>query len=903
MVDFNKIAKKWQNRWDKEKIFESKIDSKKKKAYLLEMFPYPSSRLHMGHLRNYSIGDTLARFRRMQGFNILYPMGYDSFGMPAENAAIKNKINPKIWSDNNIKAIMTQQKAMGLSYDWSRMLYSHNPDYYKWNQWFFLKMLEKGLAYKKKSAVNWCPGCTTVLANEQVEQGKCWRCHTEVEQKELEQWYLKITDYADELLEDLKKVDWPNKVKIMQENWIGKSHGASIDFKIVNEDGSDTGKTISTFTTRPDTVYGITCLVFAIEHPMVNELVKGTKYEKNVLNFIKEQRKRSLIERTAEGKEKFGEFMGKYFINPFTNEKFPLYVADYALMEYGTGAVMVVPAHDQRDLEFAIKYNIPIKIVISPTQYELTVDKLKKMNRAFVDEGVLVNSDKFNGMNNLEAIEGISKFAEKKGFGKRTINYKIRDWLISRQRFWGTPIPIVYCEKCGVVPVPEKELPVLLPDPKKAKFTGSGNPLATVESFVNVKCPKCNKKAKRETDTMDTFIDSSWYFMRFTSPKEKNAPVNSKETNYWMPVDQYIGGIEHAILHLLYARFFTKFMRDIKLVNFDEPFSRLMCQGMVIKDGAKMSKSIGNVVDPAEIVGKYGPDTARLFILFAALPEKELDWNDKGVNGAFRFLNRVYNFVNDNKKDISLKKYDYEKLDNKGKRIIAKMHQTIKVITEHIEKFEYSLAIGKIMEYFNHLNKYKEKNKEVFGETVKNLLLMLAPFTPHIAEELWEMIGEKGFISLAAWPKHDKNKIDKEALASEEIIEKVKKDIISVLELTKIKNPSKITLFISEKWKYELFKKVKDKLKKTYNVGEVIKAVMDKEHGKEISSLVPKLVKEPARIPSVILGQEKEFNALNENKDFYKQEFNAEIEVIKAEQSKENKARNALPNKPAILVE
>ena len=811
MTDFNKIARKWQKKWSEKDIFKVDAIPNKKKFYALEMYPYPSSTLHMGHLRNYSIGDCLARFKRMQGFNVLYPMGYDSFGMPAENAAIKNKANPKTWTDNNIKAIMTQQSAMGLSYDWNRMIYSHNPDYYKWNQWLFLKMLEKGLAYKKKCAVNWCPGCKTVLANEQVEQGKCWRCKAEVGQKELEQWYLKITKYADELLEDLKKVDWPNKVKIMQENWIGKSHGALIDFKIVNEDGSDTGKTISTFTTRPDTVYGITCLVFAIEHPLVTELSKDTKYKKKVTDFIKKQRKRSLIDRTAEGKEKYGEFIGKYFINPFTNEKFPLYVADYALMEYGTGAVMVVPAHDQRDFEFALKYDIPIKIVISPTQYELTVDKLKKMKRAFIDQGVLVNSESFNGMNNLEAINDISKFAEKKGFGKRNINYKIRDWLISRQRFWGTPIPIVYCEKCGAVPVPEKELPVILPDPKKAEFTGSGNPLETVKSFVEAKCPKCGEKAKRETDTMDTFIDSSWYFMRFTSPKEKSAPVSSKETNYWMPVDQYIGGIEHAILHLLYARFFTKFMRDIKLINFDEPFARLLCQGMVIKDGAKMSKSFGNVVDPKEIIDNFGPDTARLFILFAASPEKELDWSDKGINGAFRFLKRVQALI--------------EKIDNTkvNDHLLNKIHRTIKSVTENIENFNNNKAVVSLYDYANYLGSLEKVPREAY----ENLLLLMSPFTPHICEELWEKIGNKPFISLTKWPKFDSKKISDKIEKEENLIESTIADIRNVLNLIKIE-PKKVYLYVIPKEK-EIFLEKKAFLEKKMELEVNIYAVNDKD--------------------------------------------------------------------------
>lgn len=902
MVDFNKIAEKWQKKWAENKIFKSKIDNTKKKFYCLEMYPYPSAKLHIGHLRNYSIGDSLARFKRMMGYNVLYPMGYDAFGLPAENAAIKNNVDPAKWTKSNIESIKAQQKAMGLSYDWDRELASLNTNYYKWNQWIFLKLLEKGLAYKKKSAVNWCPDCSTVLANEQVESGKCWRCKTDVEEKELEQWYLKITKYADELLEDIKKMDhWPPKVKTMQENWIGKSHGTEIYFDIIDEKNNKIDQ-ISTFTTRPDTLFGVTYLVLAVEHPKITEWTKGTKYENNVKKFINEVKKKTVIERTAEGKEKNGMFIGKYFINPANGEKCELWVADYALYEYGTGAVMAVPAHDQRDLDFAKKYKLPVKIVINPAEFDLNPEKL---SRAYTQEGTLINSDQFNGSQNKNAIEDISIWLEENKKGKRTINYKLRDWLISRQRFWGTPIPIIYCEKCGTMPVPYENLPVKLPKGNKAKFTGKGNPLETVKEFVNTTCPKCRGKARRETDTMDTFIDSSWYFIRFCSPQFEDGPFKKNETKYWMPVDQYIGGIEHAILHLLYARFFTKALRDLGLTDVNEPFSRLLTQGMVIKDGEKMSKSVGNIVDPADISDKFGPDTARLFILFAALPEKELDWSDKGVLGSFKFLNRVWNLLEENKNQISLKPIDNNSLNSKDKYIISKTHQVIKTITENIDSFKQSLAVGALMELANALIRYQNKNKEVFGFGLKSLIQVLSPFAPHLGEEMWETIGMKGYVSTSKWPEFDENKIDKDAIAAEELIVNTRKDILSVLELTKIKKPKKIKLFISTEWKYELFEIIKKELLITRNVGDIIKKVMQtdlKMYGKEVSKLIPVLLKNSSKIPETIISQQKEIDVLNEALDMLKTEF-GNIKIILADESKETKSKQAQPGKVAILIE
>jgi len=876
MVDFSEIAKKWQKKWEEKEVFKVKEDPKKKKFYCLEMFPYPSNRLHMGHLRNYSIGDALARYKRMKGFNVLYPMGYDAFGLPAENAAIQHGVAPDKWTLSNVETIRQQQKDMGFSYDWSKEVITCKEDYYKWNQWIFLKFYEKGLAYKKKAAVNWCPSCNTVLANEQVEDGKCWRCHNEVTETFLEQWFFRITDYAEELLNDIEKLEhWPERVKTMQKNWIGKSYGVEIFFKLKGE-----SKTLPTFTTRPDTVYSVTFIVIAPEHPLVMDLVKGTKYEKETLETIKKIRQQTKAERTtAEGKDKLGCFLGRYAVNPVNNEELPVYLANFVLMDYGTGIVMA-DAHDQRDFEFAKKYGISLKFVISADGKPTNASKAEK---AFTDDGILFNSGKFSGMKNREAIEPVSQWMEKEKLGKRTVNFKIRDWLISRQRYWGTPIPMVNCKKCGLVPVPYENLPVKLPPAGKCSFTGKGNPLETCREFVQTKCPKCHEKAERDTDTMDTFVDSSWYFLRYGSPKYEKAPFDKEAAEYWMPVDQYIGGIEHAILHLLYARFFTKALRDLGLATVDEPFARLLTQGMVIKDGAKMSKSLGNVVDPADISVKYGPDTARLFILFAALPEKELDWSDKGVNGSFRFLNRVYNLVNENLSHISLKHYDWHELDGKDKYVLSKMHLTIKNVTEHIEKFEFSLAIGKIMEYVDVLQKYKGVSKDVFGEAIKNLTLLMLPFTPHSSEELWHMIKGDGFASLHEWPAYDEGKIDRRAEAVEMLAEQTRRDIIEILRLAKIENPKKITLFIAEKWKYDFMEKLKEEMKNTRNLSELIKFLMStdlKIYGNEITKLVQKLLGDETKIPPIVLTQDTEFHALNSASKNYEKELKCSVEAL-----------------------
>ncbi len=889
-MDFKKIEKKWQARWEKKRIFRVK-EGKKKKLYILEMLPYPSSSgLHMGHIRNYSIGDCFARFKRMQGFNVLYPMGYDAFGLPAENAAIKSRTHPKKYTERAIAGIRKNQKALGLSYDWTREIATCYPEYYKWNQWIFLRMLKKGLAYKREAPVNWCPRCETVLANEQVENGRCWRCESRVEIRNLEQWFFRITKYADRLLKGLDKIDWPGNVKKMQENWIGRSEGTRIDFKI-----KDTDKTFSVFTTRPDTYFGITFMVYAPEHPDVMELVKGTKYEKGVREFINRVLLKEKFERTSEETEKEGMFIGRYAVNPITKKKIPIYIANFVLLEYGTGAIIGVPAHDQRDFMFARKYKIPIRVVIQPPFHKLDP---KEMTRAYVERGKLDNSGKFNGMDNIEAIDEITKFLEKGGVGKATVEYKLRDWLISRQRYWGTPIPIVYCKKCGIVPVPEKDLPVLLPT--NVKPTGHGNPLSKLKSFTETRCPKCRGPARRETDTMDTFMDSNWYFLRYCSPRSRKM-FDRKAIDYWMPVDHYIGGVEHAVMHLLYARFFTMVLKDLKLLGFDEPFLRLFNQGIVYKDGHKMSKSFGNAVTQEEIGNKYGIDTARLFLLFVSSPESQFEWSDKGIIGSYRFLARLFNLAKDFKKtSFSRKK------GNRDKLMESRLHSLIKQVTEHMEGFRFNKAIGAIMGFANELQKYQESrpNRKVFQEALKRTVTILSPFAPHLMEECWEMLGGKGLISLQPWPRYDRRKIDKRAEALETMVSEVYEDIYEILKLARIKKPRKISLYVSPKWKYGLFRALAKQLKKTREQGSIMKSLMRekqfRQYGKEISRLISQVLKSPDRLPGVILDQE--FQRLSAERESLRKEFKSEIEILKAEARKSEKAGKAEPGKPGIEV-
>ncbi|HHW01988.1 MAG TPA: leucine--tRNA ligase [Thermoanaerobacterales bacterium] len=753
--DFKTIEAKWQKKWAEQSLYKVKEDPGKPKYYCLEMFPYPSGKLHMGHVRNYSIGDVVARFKRMSGYNVLHPMGWDAFGLPAENAAIKHGVPPSKWTWENIDNMRKQLKSLGLSYDWDREVATCHPGYYKWTQWFFLKLYDMGLAYRKKAFVNWCPSCATVLANEQVVDGKCERCGTEVGKKDLEQWFFKITNYADELLKDLEKLPgWPDKVKIMQENWIGRSEG--VEFSFIAEKN---GRRIPVFTTRPDTVYGVSYLVLAPEHPMVSELSAGTEQENAVKEFQKKMEKLNEITRTSTETEKEGLFIGAYAINPMNGDRVPIWIANYVLLDYGTGAVMGVPAHDQRDFEFAKKYDLPIKVVVSPPDKILDV---KDMTQAYVERGILINSDIFNGMDNIEAIKAVGQYMEEKGIGKVKVNYKLRDWLISRQRYWGAPIPMIYCDRCGIVPVPEKDLPVMLPP--NVKFNPRGtSPLLECEEFLNTTCPQCGGPARRETDTMDTFMCSSWYYYRYTDPRNTERPFDREKLDYWMPVDQYIGGVEHAILHLMYSRFFNKAMRDAGLVHVDEPFQNLLTQGMVLKDGAKMSKSLGNIVSPEEIIDKYGADTARLFILFASPPDRDLEWSDQGVEGSFRFLQRVWRLIDELSERLNDEKVE-DKVDKDVRRLV---HKTIKKVTDDVaERFNFNTAISAIMEMVNGLYAYKEQkiSGAVIKEAVENLLLLLAPFAPHMTEELWEKLGKKESIHLMPWPKYDI-----EAMAEEEI--------------------------------------------------------------------------------------------------------------------------------------
>ena len=750
------IEAKWQKYWEENKTFKVEMDKDKPKSYVLEMFPYPSGNLHMGHVRNYSIGDVIARFRTMKGFNVLHPMGWDSFGMPAENAAIKHNIPPKKWTLENIANMTRQLKALGLSYDWDREVTTCKEDYYKWTQWFFELFYKRGLAVKKESAVNWCDTCNTVLANEQVIDGKCWRCDHEVVKKDLSQWFFKITDYADELLKDLDLLPgWPERVKTMQHNWIGRSEGLEFSFEIpaLND-------TVAVYTTRPDTAYGVTFMALAAEHPLIKKICENNPKADEINAFCERVRNQSEIERTSSESEKEGIFTGVYCINPFTGRKVEIWVTNYVLYDYGTGAVMGVPTGDQRDWMFADKYGIEKIVTICPIGKEL---KLEEMTCAYEEkEGMLVNSGEFTGMEMHKAMSAIMDKAEAEGFGKRRVNYRLRDWLISRQRYWGAPIPIIYCPHCGEVLVPEDQLPVRLPE--DVSFTaGAKSPLATSEEFVHCKCPKCGADATRETDTMDTFLCSSWYYLRYTDAHNDKMPFDKELNNYWGPVDQYIGGIEHAILHLLYSRFFVKVLRDAGLVDYDEPFSNLLTQGMVIKDGAKMSKSLGNVVSPEEILSKYGADTARLFILFAAPPERELEWSDQGVEGSFRFLNRIWRIVQAFEAVLAQKvtEYDHSNLSEADKDLRRVLHGSIKKVTNDIEtRFNFNTAISTMMELVNALYAYKEAVKEpnagLVYEAISDLIKMMSPFVPHITEELWRgAIDANSSVHEQSWPECD----------------------------------------------------------------------------------------------------------------------------------------------------
>jgi leucyl-tRNA synthetase len=798
------IEEKWQKVWEEQELFKVTEDPKKEKYYLLEMFPYPSGKIHMGHVRNYSIGDVVARYKKMRGFNVLHPMAWDAFGMPAENAAIEHGVHPAKWTYENIEYMKKQLKRMGFSYDWDREFATCDVSYYKWEQLFFLWMYQRGLAYKKRSSVNWCEICKTVLANEQVmNDGTCWRGHADdpgVNQKELEQWFFKITHYAAELLEWCDKLPgWPERVLTMQRNWIGKSIGAEIHFPLENSK-----EVIKVFTTRQDTIFGATFMSLAPEHPLAVSLSRGMPQEREVRDFVERMRRQDWMKRTAETTEKEGVFTGGYCLNPMTKARMPIFVANFVLMEYGTGAVMAVPTHDQRDFEFAKKYGLPLTVVIQPEGE--TLDN-QAMTGAYEGEGFLVNSGQFNGMDSVRGREAIAQYLEEKGIGGKRITYRLRDWGISRQRYWGAPIPIIYCEKCGTVPVPEKDLPVVLPS--NVEVTGMGkSPLVGAKEFVETRCPKCGGPGRRETDTMDTFVESSWYFDRFACPDYHKGPLDRKRVDYWMPVDQYIGGIEHAILHLLYSRFFTRVLKEMGFVSVEEPFSNLLTQGMVCKevyecsrDGylfpdeverkgelfhcrkcggqisvgrlEKMSKSKRNVVDPEYLIEKYGADTARMFCLFASPPEKDLDWSDQGVDGSSRFLSRVWRLFYDHHGHLKERKIlpFGMALEGSPKLLRQKIHKTIKKVTEDIERFHFNTSISAIMELVNEIyisdvkDGTDEISRSVMREATETVVLLLSPFVPHFSEELWKVLGHQESIIRTPWPDYDR-----EVIVEEEVL-------------------------------------------------------------------------------------------------------------------------------------
>jgi leucyl-tRNA synthetase len=778
--DAQRIEAKWFERWQQDpSLYAAELNSTKPKYYVLEMLPYPSGVLHMGHVRNYAIGDALARYMWMNGYNVLHPMGWDSFGLPAENAAIANNTPPREWTLRNIANMKAQMNRLGFGYDWSREVTTCLPEYYRWNQWFFLKLFEKGLAYRKKSKVNWCPKCCTVLANEQVVNGRCWRHEdTVVEQRELEQWFLRITQYADELLRDLDKLgDWPEKVRTMQRNWIGRSEGTLVDFKLDGATDSP-DSTITVFTTRVDTIYGATSVQLAPEHPLVARLTRNNDpLRAQVEQLIAEQRKAKEVGDIG-AIEKHGVNTHHFAINPFNGEHVPVWIANYILMDYGTGAIMSVPAHDERDYEFATKYHLKVRVVIVPAALDPEETSVEPVLPFTTFDAMMVNSGPFSGLESKDAIPKMSAYAHQNGFGKATVTFRLKDWGISRQRYWGTPIPMLYCEKDGIVPVPEKDLPVILPENVDITLTG-GSPLGQVPEFVNVTCPKCGGPARRETDTMDTFVDSSWYFYRYTDAHNDHAPFDSRTVAYWFPIDQYIGGVEHAILHLIYSRFWTKFMRDMGLVKNDEPVDRLFTQGMIIKGGAKMSKSLGNIVSPDEMIARFGADSTRMYTLFATSPDRELDWQDEGVEGIRRALSRVYRFVARNAQPNHPDWYKPvpAELSREARKIQRKLHQTIKRVSDDFQgRWHFNTSIAAIMELVNDLYATEERGARapspadavpmsLWSDVQHDLALLLAPFAPHLAHELWEMLGEKGSLLRTPWPKYDP------ALAKEDEIE------------------------------------------------------------------------------------------------------------------------------------
>lgn len=814
------IESKWQKVWEEMGVFHTPQRSEKPKYYALVMFPYPSGTLHVGHVKNYVIGDIVARYKRMRGYNVLHPFGYDAFGLPAENAAIEKGIHPEDWTRRNIETIRGQIKKLGISYDWSREIATCDEEYYKWTQWVFLKLYEKGLAYKKKAAVNWCPSCKTVLANEQVKDGRCERCGTVVTIRHLEQWFFKITDYAERLLKDLDKlVGWPEHVKTMQRNWIGKSEGAEVDFPV---EGTD--KRIKIFTTRPDTIWGVTFMALAPESPLVEELVTDDRREE-LQRFLEKVSLQDRFRRTSLEAEKDGFFLGRYAINPVNGERVPIFVANYILMEYGTGAIMGVPAHDRRDYDFAKKYGLPIKVVIVPEGKDPNAVELP-----YEEEGVMVNSGPFSGTPSKDGIKKVTEWLEERGLGKRSVQYKLRDWLISRQRYWGAPIPIVYCDSCGIVPVPEKDLPVRLP--RDVEFLPTGqSPLFYHEGFKRTKCPICGRDAVRETDTMDTFVDSSWYFLRYVNPHLEDRPFNPEDVNYWLPVDQYIGGVEHAILHLLYSRFITKVLHDLGYLSFDEPFTNLFTQGMIYKDGAKMSKSKGNVVSPDDMVEKYGADTLRMYILFMAPPEKDAEWSDAGIEGVYRFIRKLWNTFYTVLPHIKHETVEGLEIKNDVEKALRrKLHAMIKKITDDIEGgFKFNTAISGLMELVNYLNQYlssvpeSEWNKKLLREIMEKLTLVLSPFAPHIAEEFWHDLGKEGLVVQQAWPSYDPDvlKVEEVEIAIQ-INGKVRDKVVVPIDISE----EELKNIVLEREKVKSFLNGKEVKKFFYVRGKIVNIVV-----------------------------------------------------------------------------
>jgi leucyl-tRNA synthetase len=751
--DFKAIEKKWQKKWEEDRRYEVAEQAGKPAYYVLEMLPYPSGALHMGHVRNYSLGDSLARYRKMQGYNVLHPIGWDAFGLPAENAAIENNVPPEEWTLRNISRMKEQCQRMGWAYDWTREFATCTPEYYQWNQWFFIQMFKKGLAYKKKALVNWCERCQTVLANEQVEAGMCWR-HKDVvvEEMELEQWFLRTTAYTEELLQALDDLPgFPEKVLRMQRNWIGKSVGAQVHFQIADSEDS-----VEVFTTRVDTIFGATFVVLAPDHDLARTWDDASENGQRISQFAEEIRSQSREERVAEEGEKRGVFTGRYAVNPFSGEKVPVYVANFVLKEYGTGAIMAVPAHDQRDYEFAKKYDLPIRLVVQSGDLVANTE----LTEAVAAYGVLVNSGEYNDLPSEVAQDRMAEDAEKNGFGHKSTTYSLRDWGVSRQRYWGTPIPMINCDRCGIVPVPEEDLPVILPKVEGIQLGGS--PLTQIDSFVQTPCPSCGEPARRETDTMDTFVDSSWYFFRYVDAHNEDSPYSSEAARYWLPVDFYIGGVEHAVLHIFYMRFFCKMMRDLGLISFDEPVKTLFTQGMVIKDGAKMSKSLGNTVSPDEVVQEYGADSVRLFIQFCAPPDGELDWNDQGLEGCSRFLRRVWRTLRRFEEEVGTRDLgespSLEDLSSASRQLVRKTHQTVRKVTDDLERFHQNTAVSAIMELLNSTTTWlgqQEVEPVLFKGSLEKMTLLLAPFTPHLAEEIWSRLGHGTTVTEAPWPEFD----------------------------------------------------------------------------------------------------------------------------------------------------